>query len=77
MIDTSGPIVFLRLGAHDRGTAATPASTRRVKGIQVLNDMGNIRSAATGASDSDTPARRKIIENLRNWNAFSNSSPEG
>ena len=48
-----------------------------VKGIQVLNDMGEYMfSSFKGNWIPDTPARRKaIIQRLRSWNPFSNSSP--
>jgi hypothetical protein len=48
-----------------------------VKGIQVMNDMGNYMfSRYRGQWIPDTPGRRKVImQNLRNWNVFSNSSP--
>jgi len=48
-----------------------------VKGIQVLNDMGNYMfSQYSGKWIPDSPARRKaIVERLKDWNAFSNSSP--
>jgi hypothetical protein len=48
-----------------------------VKGIQVLNDMGNYMfSRYRGQWIPDTPGRRGVIvQNLRNWNVFSNSSP--
>ncbi len=48
-----------------------------VKGIQVLNDMGNYMfSQYQGRWIPDTPARRKaIVDRLKTWNAFSNSSP--
>jgi hypothetical protein len=48
-----------------------------VKGIQVMNDMGNyLFSRYRGQWIPDTPARRDLIlRNLRNWNVFSNSSP--
>ncbi|NIM74310.1 MAG: VWA domain-containing protein [Gammaproteobacteria bacterium] len=49
----------------------------KVKGIQVMNDMGRyMYSAYAGRWIPDTPARRKsILKQLRNWNPFSNSSP--
>ncbi len=49
----------------------------KVKGIQVMNDMGQYRfSRYAGKWIPDTPGRRKvIIERLRTWNVFSNSSP--
>lgn len=49
-----------------------------VKGIQVLNDMGNYMfSQYAGRWISDTPARRRaILKRLVSWEPFSNSSPE-
>lgn len=48
-----------------------------VKGIQIMNDMGAYMfSSYRGKWIPDSPARRNaIIERLRTWNAFSNSSP--
>ncbi len=48
-----------------------------VKGIQVLNDMGEYMfSQFRGDWIPDTPARRSaILQRLRTWNPFSNSSP--
>jgi FtsZ-binding cell division protein ZapB len=48
-----------------------------VKGIQVLNDMGDYMfSQYRGRWIPDTPARRKaILQRLRTWTPFSNSSP--
>ena len=48
-----------------------------VKGVQILNDMGNYMfSRYRGQWIPDTPGRRAaIMQNLRNWNVFSNSSP--
>jgi len=49
----------------------------RVKGIQIMNDMGNYMfSRYQGKWIPDTPGRRKIImDRLRTWNVISNSSP--
>jgi hypothetical protein len=49
----------------------------KVKGIQVMNDMGQYMfSQYAGKWIPDTPARRKaIVDRLRSWQAFSNSSP--
>ena len=49
----------------------------QVKGIQVMNDMGQFMfSRYAGKWIPDTPARRRaLLERLRTWNAFSNSSP--
>ena len=48
-----------------------------VKGIQVMNDMGEyLFSSFRGDWIPDTPARRQaILQRLRTWNPFSNSSP--
>lgn len=48
-----------------------------VKGIQVMNDMGDYMFDSFRSKwIPDTPARRKIIlQRLRTWNPFSNSSP--
>ena len=49
----------------------------RVKGFQVMNDEGvYMFSSYRGKWIPDTPVQRKaVIDRLRNWNAFSNSSP--
>jgi len=49
----------------------------QVKGIQVMNDMGQYMfSRYAGKWIPDTPARRKaILDRLASWNVFSNSSP--
>ncbi|MGE0483056.1 MAG: VWA domain-containing protein [Gammaproteobacteria bacterium] len=49
----------------------------KVKGIQIMNDMGAYMFPGfRGQWIPDTPARRKaIVERLYTWNAFSNSSP--
>lgn len=48
-----------------------------VKGIQVMNDMGNFMFGQyRGRWIPDTPARREaILKTLRTWSTFSNSSP--
>ena len=48
-----------------------------VKGIQIMNDMGDYMfDSFRGQWIPDTPARRTQIQStLRNWNPFSNSSP--
>lgn len=77
IIDTSGsmqrnawPMVLKKL-------AETLKIYPRVKGIQVMNDMGNYMfSRYRGKWIPDSPARRRaIISNLRSWRSFSNSSP--
>lgn len=48
-----------------------------VKGIQVMNDMGDYMfDSYRGQWIPDTPARRnQILATLRTWNPYSNSSP--
>ncbi|MCW8932103.1 MAG: VWA domain-containing protein [Gammaproteobacteria bacterium] len=49
-----------------------------VKGIQVMNDMGDYMfSQYSGRWIPDTPGRRRtILKRLSSWEPFSNSSPE-
>ena len=49
----------------------------KVKGIQIMNDMGQyLFSQYAGKWIPDTPGRRKaILKRLRTWQLFSNSSP--
>ncbi len=49
----------------------------KVKGIQIMNDMGNYMFPQyRGEWIPDTPARRRaIISTLTTWRSFSNSSP--
>jgi len=49
----------------------------RVKGIQVMNDMGRYMfETYRGRWIPDSPARRKaVIERIKTWKSFSNSSP--
>ena len=49
----------------------------KVKGFQILSDMGNhLISAYTGKWIPDTVGRRQaVLKVLRSWRAFSNSSP--
>lgn len=49
-----------------------------VKGIQVMNDMGDYMfSQYRGRWITDTPSRRRsILKRLYSWEPFSNSSPE-
>lgn len=77
IIDTSGsmqkgawPLVLRKI---TEVLAIYPA----VKGIQVMNDMGDYMfSQYQGRWIPDTPARRKaIVKRLAGWAPFSNSSP--
>jgi hypothetical protein len=77
VIDTSGSMYNYGWARMLTEFSATLEIYPKVKGIQVLNDMGNYMFPRyRGKWIPDTPARRKaIIERLRHWNAFSNSSP--
>ena len=77
IIDTSGsmfenawPLVVKKVGE-------TLAIYPKVKGIQVMNDMGEYMFRQyTGRWIPDTPGRRSaILKRLRTWSPFSNSSP--
>tara|TARA_B100001093_G_C26694277_1_gene956192 strand:- start:2 stop:1000 length:999 start_codon:yes stop_codon:yes gene_type:complete len=77
IIDTSGSMFSYAWERMLQEMEATLNIYPEVKGIQVLNDMGNyLFSRYRGEWIADTPARRSLIlQNLRNWNVFSNSSP--
>ena len=77
IIDTSGSMFSYAWDRMLREMEATLNIYPHVKGIQVMNDMGNyLFSRYAGQWIPDTPARRQLIlRNLANWNAFSNSSP--
>ena len=78
VIDTSGsmfnnPSWGKMLGVIDDTLAVYP----EVKGIQIMNDMGDYMfDSYRGEWIPDTPGRRsQIISTLRSWNPYSNSSP--
>ncbi|GAB3274915.1 VWA domain-containing protein [Parahaliea aestuarii] len=77
IIDTSGSMFSYSWDRMLAELEATLSIYPEVKGIQILNDMGNYMfSRYRGQWIPDTPGRRKVImQNLRNWNVFSNSSP--
>ena len=77
VIDTSGSMFSYAWERMLQELQATLSIYPQVKGIQVLNDMGNYMfSRYRGQWIPDTAGRRKVIlDNLRNWNVFSNSSP--
>ena len=77
VIDTSGSMASYTWSLVVEKMAQTLDIYPRVKGIQVLNDMGQYMfSRYAGKWIPDTPARRKaILERLRSWQPFSNSSP--
>ena len=77
VVDTSGSMQRFNWDLVQKKVAETLAIYPRVKGIQVMNDMGEYMFrtyAATWLPDS--PARRRaILKRLRSWAPFSNSSP--
>jgi len=77
IIDTSGSMFSYAWQRVLDELQAVLSIYPEVKGIQVLNDMGNYMfSRYRGEWIPDTPGRRQVIvQNLRNWNVFSNSSP--
>jgi hypothetical protein len=77
IIDTSGSMFRYAWPRVIKEIVDTLNVYPRVKGIQVINDMGSYMfSSYSGRWIPDTPARRAaVINRLRNWNAFSNSSP--
>lgn len=77
VIDTSGSMQSAAWPQVVRKVSETLAIYPRVKGIQVMNDMGDYMfSRYSGSWIEDTPAlRNSIIATLQNWAPFSNSSP--
>jgi hypothetical protein len=77
VIDTSGSMQSLAWPLMRRKVEETLKLYPRVKGIQVMSDMGQFMfSQYAGKWIPDSPARRRAItERLRNWRPFSNSSP--
>ena len=77
VIDTSGSMYGnawnKMLGVIDDTLNVYP----EVKGIQIMNDMGDYMfDSYRGEWIPDTPSRRNtIVSTLRTWNPFSNSSP--
>jgi len=77
VIDTSGSMFSYAWNRVLEEFDATLSIYPEVKGIQVMNDMGQYMfSRYRGKWIPDTPGRRKVImDRLRTWNVFSNSSP--
>ncbi len=77
IIDTSGSMVNYGWDLMMQKVEETLQVYPDVKGIQVMNDMGDYMfSRYAGKWIPDTPARRKaIMSQLRSWTPFSNSSP--
>lgn len=77
IIDTSGSMQSFAWPAVLAKLRETLAVYPRVKGLQVMNDMGDYMfSQYAGQWIPDTPGRRKVIvDTLAGWQPFSNSSP--
>lgn len=77
IIDTSGSMWNNAWPLVVRKLEETLEVYPQLKGIQVMNDMGNYMFPQYANSwIPDTKARRTaIVEKLRDWNIFSNSSP--
>ena len=77
IVDTSGSMKQFAWPRLLQQVEETLAVYPRLKGIQVMNDMGNFMFSQY-ANDwiPDTQARRRaILDRLKNWDTFSNSSP--
>jgi hypothetical protein len=77
LIDTSASMFNYSWGLMQEKVRETLDIYPKVKGIQVMNDMGQYMYLQySGRWIPDTPARRKaILRRLASWNPFSNSSP--
>ena len=77
IIDTSGSMQRYAWPLVRRKMQEILAIYPRVKGIQVMNDMGDYMfSQYAGRWIPDSPARRRaILKQLISWTPFSNSSP--
>jgi hypothetical protein len=77
IIDTSGSMQRYAWSMVQRKMRETLDIYPKVKGLQVLNDMGQYMFPTyAGKWIPDTPGRRAaVLQRLASWNAFSNSSP--
>lgn len=77
IIDTSGSMYNYAWPLMLQKVEETLRIYPQLKGIQVMNDMGNYMfTQYAGDWIPDTRARRRaIVERLETWNVFSNSSP--
>ena len=77
VIDTSGSMYEYAWGRMLEVIEETLDVYPEVKGIQVMNDMGDYMfNSFRGEWIPDTPSRRvQIISTLRTWEPYSNSSP--
>ena len=77
IIDTSGSMQRYAWSRVQQQIRETLEVYPQVRGIQVFNDMGEymFRSYRNEWIPDTAATRESIIAALRNWNAFSNSSP--
>ncbi len=77
VVDTSGSMVNYVWPMLIEKVQETLNLYPKVKGFQIMDDEGGYMfSGYRGKWIPDTPAQRKIVvDRIRNWNAFSNSSP--
>lgn len=77
VVDTSGSMQSYSWSLVQRKVDEALAIYPRLKGIQVISDMGEYMfSRYAGRWIPDSPSRRKaILKRLATWNPFSNSSP--
>ncbi|MCL4821179.1 MAG: VWA domain-containing protein [Vicinamibacteria bacterium] len=77
VIDTSGSMQRYAWSAMLRKMEEALDAYPKVRGLQVLNDEGGpLFPSYAGKWIPDTPARRQaVLDRLRSWNSFSNSSP--
>jgi len=77
VIDTSGSMFTYAWNSMLQKMTQVLDAYPQVKGLQVMNDMGQYMFPRyAGKWIPDTPGRRKVIlQNLRSWSVFSNSSP--
>lgn len=77
IIDTSGSMTQYAWAHVLKKVSEVLSVYPKVKGIQVMNDMGQYMFQSYGGKwIPDTPGRRSAInQRLRSWTPFSNSSP--
>jgi hypothetical protein len=77
LVDTSGSMRQYMWDRVQQQMRETLDAYPTVKGIQVMNDMGQyLFRSYRNEWIPDTPGRRQaILEAMRNWNEFSNSNP--
>ncbi|MEQ9209232.1 MAG: hypothetical protein RLN96_05240, partial [Pseudomonadales bacterium] len=77
IIDTSGSMYNYAWGRVVNEISHILDIYPNLKGMQVMNDMGDYMFGTyRGQWIPDTPSRRQVmLQQLRNWHPFSNSSP--